>query len=254
MKPLFILILLALAGLALVVGAWAFHLRRALRQSREENQRLRQVLLLGSHSAQQELDTLRQLRHDLRHYLLMADTPAPPEGTPEPPPQAGDGGSWALNTLEQYYRGKGKELGFETDIHLNVSLSQDALLPDLCLLLSNLLENAVEALQREGGGWLRARRRSTSGYVSLVVGNSCSTPLRTRNGRYLSSKKEGRVGVGLTTIQEIARRYGGAWEFEADGTQFRAYVFLPCPTGQEGSAPLSVPAEAGHPVADCASS
>ena len=52
----------------------------------------------------------------------------------------------------------------------------EELLPDVCLVLSNLLENAVEALQREGTGWLRARCRSAQGYLSLVVGNSSSAP------------------------------------------------------------------------------
>ena len=91
-----------------------------------------------------------------------------------------------------------------------------------------LLRDFEILLQREDGGWVRARSLATSGYVSLVVCNSCTKPLRMRNGRYLSSKGNSRVGVGLSTVQEIARRYGGRAEFSADGVQFRAAVFLPC--------------------------
>ncbi len=233
MKPFFFLVLVvALAGAVLAALVWIVRLRKALRQKQEENQRLKRVLLLGSHSAQEDLSALRKLRHDLRHYLLMTDTATLPEDlgkTLEQPLSAEGGQSWALTSLERYYREQGEALGFETDIRLNLELPQEELLPDLCLVVSNLLENAVEALRREGGGWLRARSKSAPGYVSLVVCNSCSQVLRTWNGRYLSSKAEGRFGMGLATVQEIARRYGGSWEFSADGTQFRAVVFLPCP-------------------------
>ena len=107
---------------------------------------------------------------------------------------------------------------------------------------ANLLENAVEALQREGGGWLRARCISTEGYLSLVVGNASTARLRSVNGRYLSSKAEGRFGLGLATVQEIARKYGGRAEFTADGEQFLASVFLPCPApAEEPSSPQETP-------------
>lgn len=227
MRPV-ILLLLVLAGAALSALIWALRQRRALRRTQRENQRLRQILLLGSNSAQQDLNALRKLRHDLRHYLLATDAPEDLGKTLEQPLSGGEAQSWALTSLERYYRQRGEALGFETDIRLNLELPREDLLPDLCLVVSNLLENAVEALEREGGGWLRARSRSAPGYVSLVVGNTCSHTLRTRNGRYLSSKAEGRLGVGLATVQEIARRYGGSSEFFADGKQFRAEVFLPC--------------------------
>ena len=94
-------------------------------------------------------------------------------------------------------------------------------------IFSNLLENSLEALQREGGGWLRARSVSTSGYFSLVVGNSCTRPLRSLNGHYLSSKSPGRFGIGLATIQEVAQHYGGNAEFTVENGEFRASIFLP---------------------------
>ena len=91
------------------------------------------------------------------------------------------------------------------------------------------LENALEALQREGGGWLRVRSVSTAGYYSLVVGNCCTRPLRSINGRYLSSKAPGRFGIGLSTVQSVARRCGGQAEFTVENGEFRASVFLPRP-------------------------
>lgn len=64
MKPFFFLVLVALAGAVLAALVWIVRLRKALRQKQEENQRLKRVLLLGSHSAQEDLSALRKLRHE----------------------------------------------------------------------------------------------------------------------------------------------------------------------------------------------
>ena len=129
MKPFFFLVLVvALAGAVLAALVWIVRLRKALRQKQEENQRLKRVLLLGSHSAQEDLSALRKLRHDLRHYLLMTDTATLPEDlgkTLEQPLSAEGGQSWALTSLERYYREQGEALGFETDIRLNLELPQE---------------------------------------------------------------------------------------------------------------------------------
>ena len=207
----------------------------ALRREREENRRLRELLQEGSRLAQADADQLRQLRHDLRHYLLLAEAGAAGreeagtlrshlERAPAPGRE-----SWALSALERYYQAQAQALGLQADLRLVPPQSWEGLVPDLCLVVSNLLENALEALQREGGGWLRVRSVSTAGYYSLVVGNRCTRPLRSINGRYLSSKAPGRFGIGLSTVQSVARRCGGQAEFTVENGEFRASVFLPRP-------------------------
>lgn len=229
--------LVAVVGVLALWLLWrALHLGRMLRREQEENRRLRSLLQMGSQTAQSDLSQLRQLRHDLRQYLVLAEGSSAPVETAaalrealDTAPPVGGWESWAVSALERHYREQAKAMGFQADLKIAPPQSWEGLLPDLCLVLGNLLENSLEALQREGGGWLRARSVSTAGYFSLVVGNSCTSPLRVRGDRYLSSKAPGRVGIGLETIREIAERYGGQAEFTVKDGEFRASVFLPRP-------------------------
>ena len=212
--------------LALGLLLWVLRLRKTLRREREENQRLRRLLRVGSQAASTDLAQMKKLRHDLRQYLTLAEASAVLRDAPDPAPAVGELESWAVSALKRHYLERAKVLGFQADLQLTLPQTWEDAIPDVCLVLNNLLENAIEALQREGGGWLRAGSVATSGYFSLVVGNSCTKPLRTLGGRYLSSKAPGRFGIGLETVQEIAKRYGGLAEFTVENGAFRASVFL----------------------------
>lgn len=240
--------LLILLGLLLLaaVGAlvWLLRQRTTLRQTldraEEENRQLRELLQTGTQIAQDDLSQLRQLRHDLRHYLLLTEDPSAADEVAalrqvlDAMPSS-TGSSWAFSALERRYQEKAQALGFQADLHISPPQDWDEVMPDLFLILSNLLENAIEGLQREGEGWLRARSVCAPGYFSLVVGNTCTQPLQMAGGQYLSSKAPGRVGVGLATVQAIAQRYGGQAVFTAEDGAFRAAVFLLHPTKQKGS-------------------
>lgn len=242
-----------ITALLMAVGSliWLWHTQQALRREREENLRLREILQVGNEMARGDLKKMQKLRHDLRHYLLLAGDTALPADTAaalrdalEADASIPGGESWAVSVLEQHYREQAQALGFQTDLHIVPPQGWENGIPDLCLVLSNLLENSIEALQREGGGWLRARSMSTAGYFSLVVGNTCTRPLRAFNGRYLSSKAPGRLGIGLETVREVAQRWGGQADFYVENGAFRASVFLPRPN--------AVPSGKAGPTEDAA--
>ena len=227
-----ICLLSAVCALLLAALLW---LLPALRRAQAENRRLRELLALSSQSEEQE--QLYRLRHDLRHYLLSMGQ----EGADSAPAQPGPARRPSIAALVEHYQEQAQSLGAQADIRLDLAGVEGPLLPDLYLVVSNLLENAVEALQREKGGWVRARCVCAEGYISLVVGNSCAAPPRKRDGRYLSSKAEGRFGLGLSIVEDIARQRGGQASFSAGDGTFRASVFLPRPAPAE-PAPRSVAA------------
>lgn len=218
MKICLILLSAAVAMLALTV----VRLSRLLVRARGENQRLREIVTLNSKYSAMDLEELRRLRHDMRHYAITGSAMS----------ASADQGGSAIRALVEYYRAQAASLGVEADLMLDLDGCGDELVPDLCLVVSNLLENAVEALNGQENGWLRARSCYTDGYITLVVGNSCTCVPRMRHGTYKSSKARGRSGIGLATVYEVARHYGGRAVFTADGKQFMASVFLVRPEGQ----------------------
>ncbi len=221
MKACLILLSAAAALLALTTARLCALLARA----RNENARLREIVTLSSKYKLGDLEELRRLRHDMRHYAITAGAMAAPAPTDVP------GGS-AIRSLVEYYRDRASALGVSADLMLDLDGCGDELVPDLCLVISNLLENAVEALQGQEHGWLRARSCYTEGYVTLVIGNSCAVQPKRRHGTFPSSKSRGRTGIGLATVYEVARHYGGRAVFNADGKQFMASVFLARPAAR----------------------
>lgn len=115
---------------------------------------------------------------------------------------------------------------------------------DFGVILGNLLDNAIEAVQRMAEPpattpiHLKFSRAGDMLYVRCT--NPCDPrTLRRKDGAWLSSKEsEGRRsihGVGLRNIEQAARRSGGRCTFEAGEHAFAAQVVLPYPIEREGS-------------------
>ncbi len=99
---------------------------------------------------------------------------------------------------------------------------------DLCSVLSNLLENALEAslhtaLSRRQ---IKAQACLHSGHmVLLTVENTFDGEIRIKDGVFQSSKRKG-DGVGIQSVRRIADKSGGYSRFSYKDGLFRADVML----------------------------
>jgi sensor histidine kinase YesM len=119
--------------------------------------------------------------------------------------------------LAHYYMRLAKDLGIRLALRLDIGSGPNIADADLSALLSNLLENAVEACQRQTDGekYIELLAREQRSLLTIRMKNS-GPSVAFAGGTFLSSKGEGRSGIGLESIAAIARRYHGSADFRYD--------------------------------------
>ena len=89
------------------------------------------------------------------------------------------------------------------------------------------MENALEACGRmtEGKKFIHLGSRVDMGLLTIIMDNSFHGQFKHERGKYPSSKRED-FGVGLSSIQAVARKRGGDARFETDGNVFHSSVYM----------------------------
>lgn len=134
----------------------------------------------------------------------------------------------AADAILCHYQRSAKLLGVEYNVQL--SLPQELPFPadELCVILGNLLENALEALQRQADGLrtLYLRGSIVDDNLALMVKNSFSGQTRKQQEHFLSSKREG-FGLGIRSVERIVSSHSGLCNFVAEGQLFTASILIP---------------------------
>lgn len=206
----------------------------------------------------QAIADTRQSRHDLRHHLQALSTLASQED-----------GSTAeerllhiqdylkayteivdqrefiplchnllVDSLLNYYRCKALDAKVSVEIHAN--LPEISMIPDplLCIILGNLLENALDATMElpPGEGRIQAIIQTLGENLIITVDNTFNGDLNLKGNIFHSTKATG-SGLGLLNVSHTAESYGGNALFEGNDQTFHTSVILPvggpCPIFEE---------------------
>ena len=100
---------------------------------------------------------------------------------------------------------------------------------DICVILGNLLDNAIEACTRisdQEARFLRVYLGTHRGQLYISVTNSAPA-LRRKGRQYLSTKIQGDHGFGLLRIDRIAAKYGGVVNRQSEEGVFATEILLP---------------------------
>ena len=111
---------------------------------------------------------------------------------------------------------------------------------DLCVILSNALDNAIEGsagIEDPTGRFLRVKIRGADGYCVISVANPCAKePKRGQDGRFLTDKPDADShGLGLKSIENTVKKYSGETVARCEDGVFTLVVRLNA-SGKEADA------------------
>lgn len=190
---------------------------------------------------QLQIEQTSRQRHDIRHHLLVIDNYIRTQDIEGLNAYIEDYRSsltpatdiycenLALNSLIGYY----KELSetISTAFQASISLPKESLLPDmdLCAVVSNLLENASEACARmkSDDRFISIKiSATTNSLLVIIIENSYEGDIQKLGNTFISSKKKGRKGIGISSVLNITEQYNGISRFDYQNQIFKVSVLL----------------------------
>lgn len=241
--------LFSFGGLIVVIGALTVLMYYILNQyaKKEEEYRYRERFLRDSASQVQDLrgvyDSMIKLRHDIRAYVndiqkilekgdLNGSFPYL-EAMEKKTGNLFSTGNTALDSVLSVKLIKMQENHIEfrgSGLHYTGSLSLDDYA--LCSLISNMLDNAIEALadrkDQSGKRYILLKFNYTAAGLFIICENPLLgiAPVKTKQ-TFRSRKAEPYHGIGISIMKKIAENVGGQVDIIVDEQLFHVLAFIP---------------------------
>ncbi len=236
---------LALLALLLFCYSLFYWMAKGLAKNMRLEQENRLLLMQAARYRilQKNIEDTRRARHDLRQHFKAL------QGCVE----SGDmarvaeyvkayGESLPPDTVCQFYKNYAVDAVLhyygeqavrqQTDLEVDLQMEEETIIPqpELCALLGNLLENAIDACAgSKAPRIIRLHiRQQGKQALYLTLDNTSDRPPKSYDGRFLSSRHDG-FGIGTESVRVIAKRYNGDARFEWKDRMFYVSVMLSSP-------------------------
>ena len=140
-------------------------------------------------------------------------------------------GNLLLDTILSSKKEEAKKHGIKFECNLNVQPELQYMSMDICILLGNAMDNAIEACMCSGSDTnkniIELELTADSSCFQLYIKNNIGD-LPQVNGEFLKTKKSNTLlhGIGLQSIKQISNRLGGDMTYEYDNEQFIIWIYL----------------------------
>lgn len=126
---------------------------------------------------------------------------------------------------------KSEEINISFDIVINKELNIDDL--DLCIILGNLIDNAIEACEKINNKKIQKVIQVSSrvylNQIYIKVINSKNNKLKKHNCKFLTSKKDKKNhGIGLENVKESVYKNHGEIEIKDSKNTFEVSLYMKC--------------------------
>ena len=142
-----------------------------------------------------------------------------------------DTNNMVVNTIlnEKYYEMDKKGIAFVFRVNdlSGLAIEDD----DIVVILSNLINNAIEACDRiaEGERIIRLKFMTEDDAVVLSVRNTYGGKVVTERGRFVTTKPTDTEehGIGIKNIRHVVKKYGGTCSVRYSGNDFYIALLFP---------------------------
>lgn len=158
----------------------------------------------------EKINEIKAVQHDLRHHMLvirsfvdcgeyqkLSDYVTAWSGEFRKDDTLNYCAHYVTDVILHHYAGRAETLGIRLAVKCGLSKNISISDADICAVLSNLLENAIEACSSVpyGERWISVMVAQEKCILVIDVENSFDGFIQTRENRFLSRKEHGREGV-----------------------------------------------------------
>lgn len=218
----------------------SFEERKRLYLLQSDYSTIEEKLLLQSENSEK----LQKIRHDMRNHLINIKTLLSNNKIDESETLLSEligeidkidvgisqiSGNGVIDAIVSYKSTvcKNKGIKFEYSLSLLPKLFIDAI--DISSVVSNLIDNAIEASEKTTEPYIRLKIFMHGNYLTIFVKNSFlgKEEINTAQGRLLTTKEDStQHGYGIQIIEELSRKYDGECDWVTENGMFKINVIL----------------------------
>lgn len=214
---------------------------RAFRKTMSQNEvEYLQLQLDALQDTKENEEQIKRMRHDLKNHLAIIQTLCDQGNYDEVRKYTAELNADVLlpinsvrsgnRTVDMILYSKMKQ-ATERDIKFTYSGSFESLkkmsAPDICGLLSNAYDNAIECCTLQKDAYIRTEVNTTPNYTVIQITNSIAKKVRIQNNSIATTKDDKTThGYGTVIMKRIAHKYGGSCTFSSTKDEFKVKIVL----------------------------
>lgn len=192
-------------------------------------------------STLQNQNQLRALRHDMTHHMRVLNTLLVQEKREEAiiyteqiihrmecielVPLCK---SYLANMVIGWFKSKAEAEDITFTYNIDIPQEEAAASMDLCAILSNALQNALEACKEmeKDEKFIHIKAKAVGTTLIITVENSYEGEIKERDGKFISHKNDKDHGIGLISITDATARHKGYVDIHYDEYTFKLSLTL----------------------------
>ncbi|MDN5352038.1 MAG: hypothetical protein PWQ12_958 [Clostridiales bacterium] len=194
-----------------------------------------------------QMNEIRAIKHDMRHFVNVTQQLFAEKRYEEVSRFLNEYGNKTetdpllvfcenvvANAILSYYFLKARDAGIAFQCTCSIRKQLAVSDTDLCVVLSNALENAIEACGRTESPterFLSVDVRNMNGQLLIKIENAFNGALKISEEEYVSTKEGEFHGIGMRNIKKVVESYDGFLKTEYNGRMFTFLVAFPNPPG-----------------------